>query len=323
MKQPGTGNPEAQRMRHEPIEREGQRIENGVWRPKSLEAFTNEVAVGTTTKLTEIRKEGAGHTPRLRITGDARRAIDDREELEKALEGKMTIEEFRGKKVSAGLQLARTLEQLDPEADPRQMIKTRLVHGTEIKVINETYLAQTKKELVEIKADGLITNLKHIPLLAAAADCAPVFIYDPEKKAVGVFHIGWRGTAREMPIKGIEAMEKAFGSNPSALRVVIGPYADGDNFELSAGDKSSLMGAEGTRFSAEEEKLLFKSHQEKEKILFDNGQAIAALLRKKGVLAEHIEISAFSTMTDNHLFSSERKEGFANRDTLMAIAVLK
>ncbi|NBS67564.1 hypothetical protein EBT31_01435 [bacterium] len=203
------------------------------------------------------------------------------------------------------------------------MIKTRLIHGTEIKVIDETYLAQAKKELVEIKADGLITNLKHIPLLAAAADCAPVFIYDPKTKAVGVFHIGWRGTAREMPIKGIEAMEKAFGSNPSALRVVIGPYADGDNFELSAGDKSSLMGAKGTRFSAEEEKLLFKSHQEKEKILFDNGQAIAALLRKKGVLAEHIEISAFSTMTDNHLFSSERKAGFANRDTLMAIAVLK
>ena len=44
--------------------------------------------------------------------------------------------------------------------------------------------------------------MKHVLIMVAAADCAPIIIYDPKTETVGVFHAGYRGTEAGIARKG-------------------------------------------------------------------------------------------------------------------------
>jgi len=71
--------------------------------------------------------------------------------------------------------------------------------------------------------DGLITNVPGILLAIQTADCLPVLLVDPRKRAVGAFHAGWRGTFKRIVEKGVGAMQQHFGSDPKKILAAIGP----------------------------------------------------------------------------------------------------
>jgi purine-nucleoside/S-methyl-5'-thioadenosine phosphorylase / adenosine deaminase len=60
-------------------------------------------------------------------------------------------------------------------------------------------------------------------LAVKTADCVPVLVADVQRRAVGAFHAGWRGTVARVVEKGIGEMRRQFGSLPRDLRAVIGP----------------------------------------------------------------------------------------------------
>lgn len=78
-------------------------------------------------------------------------------------------------------------------------------------------------EKVPLKGDGLITNVRGVVLAVKVADCVPVIVADRRRKAVGVFHAGWRGTASRIVQKGIGEMRRHFGSRPEDIIAAIGP----------------------------------------------------------------------------------------------------
>ena len=71
--------------------------------------------------------------------------------------------------------------------------------------------------------DGMITNVPGLVLAVQTADCLPVILVDPKKRAVGVFHAGWRGTVKRIVEKGVGAMRLHFDSRPGDLEAAIGP----------------------------------------------------------------------------------------------------
>src|SRR5438270_5048093 len=71
--------------------------------------------------------------------------------------------------------------------------------------------------------DGLITSVPGLLLAIQTADCLPVLLVDPQKKAVGAFHAGWRGTFKRIVEKGVGAMQQHFGSDPKKILAAIGP----------------------------------------------------------------------------------------------------
>lgn len=71
--------------------------------------------------------------------------------------------------------------------------------------------------------DGLITNVPGLLLAVQTADCLPVIVVDRKRRAVGVFHAGWRGTVKRIVEKGVGEMERHFGSGPRDLVASIGP----------------------------------------------------------------------------------------------------
>ena len=46
--------------------------------------------------------------------------------------------------------------------------------------------------------DGLVTDEPGITLVTFYADCVPLYFLDPVRRAIGLSHSGWRGTAARM-----------------------------------------------------------------------------------------------------------------------------
>ncbi len=73
------------------------------------------------------------------------------------------------------------------------------------------------------KADIIITDKPELTLMMRFADCVPLFIYDPVRKAIGIAHAGWVGTAKNVAGTLVQAMSTQFGSKPGEMRAGIGP----------------------------------------------------------------------------------------------------
>ncbi len=75
----------------------------------------------------------------------------------------------------------------------------------------------------EMKGDGLMTDQPGVLLGIQTADCIPVLIADPKRRAVAAFHAGWRGTLKRIVEGGVGRMRTEFGSKPEDLEAAIGP----------------------------------------------------------------------------------------------------
>ena len=80
--------------------------------------------------------------------------------------------------------------------------------------------------------DGLITATPKLLLAIQTADCLPVILVDTKRKAVGVFHAGWRGTVKRIVEKGVGEMFRCFGSRARDLKAAIGPGVQGCCYEV-------------------------------------------------------------------------------------------
>ncbi len=71
--------------------------------------------------------------------------------------------------------------------------------------------------------DILITDEPGVPLLLRYADCTPILIYDPVRRACALIHSGWRGTVQGAAQAAVAALSTAFGSRPADMIAAIGP----------------------------------------------------------------------------------------------------
>jgi YfiH family protein len=71
--------------------------------------------------------------------------------------------------------------------------------------------------------DASITNHPGLLLAIQTADCVPILLVDPKKRAIAAIHAGWRGTLARIATKAIGKMQMHFGTNARDLLAAIGP----------------------------------------------------------------------------------------------------
>ncbi|HYF95800.1 MAG TPA: peptidoglycan editing factor PgeF [Symbiobacteriaceae bacterium] len=98
-----------------------------------------------------------------------------------------------------------------------------LVHGDRVVAVTGAEAPGQDGVRVVPDCDGLITNEKGLALVVTAADCVPVYLYDPVRQAVGAVHAGWRGTVAGICGKAVAAMVQQYGSRPGEILAAIGP----------------------------------------------------------------------------------------------------
>jgi len=103
---------------------------------------------------------------------------------------------------------------------------TSQVHGDRVQAVRDPGVYEA--------ADGLVTDIPGLVLSVQVADCAPVFLYDPVRKAAGIAHAGWKGSVLGIAAKTVLAMSEAFGSRPGDLQAGIGPSIGPCCYEVGA-----------------------------------------------------------------------------------------
>jgi len=83
-------------------------------------------------------------------------------------------------------------------------------------------------------ADGLITLTPGLALMIFTADCVPILLYDPMKRAIGAVHAGWRGTVSDIASTAVRKMESEFGCVPADVKAAIGPCISKCCYETDA-----------------------------------------------------------------------------------------
>ncbi len=135
---------------------------------------------------------------------------------------------------------------------PSPLVTPYLVHGNRIAVISGENGHLTCNRSSDQKldrlfppyvsgVDALVTDAPGLVIGVTAADCVPVFIADPKRRAIGIVHAGWRGIARGVIENSISTMRDAFGSDPADIRAAIGPCIRSCHFEVGEEVKSQFL----------------------------------------------------------------------------------
>ena len=290
-------------------------IERGVWRPSIFEEFGDILKIGMSTKeLEKIMNE---------TDSDIQATLKIKELNQQLSNIKRIVEIFN---IATGL-----LKRIAPDVDYRNIEKTSVeAHSNQIIVIDQKYLKQNKTDRIYNKFDGMITNLKNVPLICAVADCAVIIGYDPKKQAIMMLHAGWRNILKQISVAGIEKMEQTYESGPKNLLFAISPHLGKKEFEVGVEVYNLFKNTKNKDgsliYTQEEIKNLFKKNENnKEHYFFNMGRAIKESLIKLSVQKENIQVSKYSTANKkgNKLFHSLRKQGKQDRGSSVCMAVLK
>lgn len=84
------------------------------------------------------------------------------------------------------------------------------------------------------KGDASFTKTPGLLLGIQTADCVPILLVDPKKRAVAAVHAGWRGTLARILEKTVGELVANYNSNPSDLLAAIGPSIGSCCYEVGA-----------------------------------------------------------------------------------------
>jgi polyphenol oxidase len=111
------------------------------------------------------------------------------------------------------------------QLDSWQLVTLRQMHSGLVHCVDSAPEAP-------LSGDGLITETPGLLLAIQTADCLPVILVDTRRRAVGVFHAGWRGTVQRIVAKGVGEMQRWFGTRARDLKAAIGPGIQGCCYEV-------------------------------------------------------------------------------------------
>ena len=172
------------------------------------------------------------------------------------------------------------------------LVYMKQIHSNNVKIINNSFINEIKD------CDGLITSKRKIPLMTMAADCAPILIYDKEKKVVSAIHSGRAGTKKEIARYALELFVKVYNSKVEDIVVAAGPSIGVCCYEV------------GDEIAKDMDKRYIE--QKNGSFYLDVKSILKDQLLNFGIKKENIQISPVCTCCDKDYFSY-RRDGVCGR----------
>ncbi len=167
---------------------------------------------------------------------------------------------------------------------------------------NKVYLINNKNYKDVHNGDGLITTVKDIALGILTADCAPIFIFDKNKKVICCLHSGWKGTLSNIVKESIIKLKKR-GIKTCELIAIVGPCLGIKNFEVHKDFKKKFI-KKNHYYST------FFKFKNKNKDLFDLRAIINHQLKIEGI--DKVYNIKKDTYKNSHIFFSHRRSTHKN-----------
>ena len=165
------------------------------------------------------------------------------------------------------------------------------IHSNKFVFINKYYKNQKRK-----KADAIITDIPKLPIAVLTADCAPILIYDKQKKMIAAIHAGWKGAYKGIVSKVTNFMIKK-GCAKKNMIAVIGPCIAQKSYNVREDFKRKFLKKN------KRNKVFFKKR--KNLIYFDLSKYIKSQLKLMKITnLDTINIDTFPKK--NNFFSARR-----------------
>jgi len=123
---------------------------------------------------------------------------------------------FSGREFDASKNLGGFLTALGLSS-PERFFTVNQVHGDRV------VLASSRSAQEIVDGDAVVTGERNLALVIRTADCLPVFLLDPQRRAAGLVHVGWRGAHKGILRRAVNLLAERFGSQPSSLCAGLGP----------------------------------------------------------------------------------------------------
>ncbi len=176
---------------------------------------------------------------------------------------------------------------------PEGVVGVYQTHTANIKIVWKENGGETiLRPEAETGFDGMITKERGLILCTKQADCVPVYLLDPEKKAIAMIHSGWKGTAGKISRNAVKLMEETYGSRPENILAALGPCICGECYEVS----EDLLLPFSENFTKEQMEKFFQPGKKEGKYLLDLPLAIRFTLGNLGLKEENIFDPPFCTL---------------------------
>ena len=103
-------------------------------------------------------------------------------------------------------------------ASKMRVVALRQIHSDIVHKVDSTNGADAAPQ-----GDALITREPGVLLVVQTADCIPILLADPKRRAIAAIHSGWRGTVRRIAAKALGRMQMEFGTKPEDVIAALGP----------------------------------------------------------------------------------------------------
>lgn len=190
--------------------------------------------------------------------------------------------------------------------DPARTVTTRQVHHADV--------VRAEEAPEPPDADGLVTAVPRLPLLMRAADCSLVAVFDRSRRALGVCHAGWKGSARGIVVNLVRALAEHYGSRPGDCLAAVGPTIGAARYPVGPEVPAAFL---RSRAWARE----YVTHREG-RLHFDLAGANVRFLLECGIPRGSIETADLCTVDHPELLHSYRRDGTGGGHHGLVAAIL-
>lgn len=185
------------------------------------------------------------------------------------------------------------------------------------------------------QGDAITTASLGLLLAVQTADCVPILLVDPKRRAVAAVHAGWRGTLKRIAQKTVGRMHQEFGSKPNDILAALGPsigpccYEVGAEFvsKFSAQFTDAAEYFDEARTGEEPNPLQWLNmappgHQPPpESVHFNLRKANCSQLLAAGLREKNVYVSDLCTACRTDLLFSHRREGLRSGRLLSIVGM--
>ena len=189
--------------------------------------------------------------------------------------------------------------------DARHAIYMQQTHGKDIAIASKADIGRGASDYQSgfPATDGILTDCPGLMVCGCFADCVPVWLYDPFRRAGGVIHAGWKGTAQAIARAGVHAMVQHFNSQLEQIIVGIGPSIGPCCFFVDEATCSEILSS-----LPEEEREGVVTGQSESGMYVNLWQINIRQLELAGVLSANIYLAGQCTCCEADLYHSFRRD---------------
>ena len=165
----------------------------------------------------------------------------------------------------------------------------------------------------KLPGDAIVTKIKKVAIGILAADCAPILLYDPQKKIIGCIHSGWKGALNKIIENTIDKFLE-LNSDTRDIVATIGPCIDHHHYEVGDDFYKKFL----TQSKNNEQFFIISDDK---KYLFNLRSYINTKLIRLGIKSiDHIKMDTFSDK--ENFFSYRRSKKDNDKDYGRCISVI-